>query len=226
MRHDDIADIFGCNPSRCESRCIHQTGKPLSLAAVENTKTEFDNGTVLIHQRHNIAYGTNGNQVQHLVDDGLWKVCTLLNGLRQLECNAASCQSLKRIFTSRLFRIDYQAVCYGIGYGMMVCNQYLHTKFLGIFYLMIGYAAAVHGDNQIHASFVNLLNGLFIQAIALFKSGWNVVIHLSRIGNVGQHAEQQRSGSDSVCIVVAIDTDSGTLHSFLQNKRDPFLHIF
>ena len=104
----------------------------------------------------------------------------------------------------------------------MVCHQKPHTERLDQLCLPDCSDAIVHSNNEFHASVLHLLNGVWVQSVALltFRDAvCNICSHFEEIG------VQHDGGGHTIAVIVAIDADAGSICNGLVQAVHSVLHV-
>ena len=106
---------------------------------------------------------------------------------------------------------------------MMVGDDEINAQLLTQLRLAHGGDTAVHGDDQLDALGVELVNGDGIQAVALLQTAGNVAHHIRAVA--AEKIRQQAGGGDAVHVVVAEHGDLLTPGHGKSHPSGSLVHI-
>ena len=163
--------------------------------------------SVFIHYRHNVGSNTHGAEVEQRNEPGERNVVVLGKSLHKLESYTASAEMLEREWIVRTLRIEYgHSRWHHIVRNVMVADDEVYAKTLGVFYLLDSFDAAIQDNDEFYTCFVRKVYSLFAYSIAFVVSVWYVVI------NVGikllQKLVHQCYSRASIHVIVSIDHDA------------------
>ena len=182
-----------------------------------------DNGAVFSQELHHVGHGAHRRQIG-IFQEKVPVILLTAQGHDQLQGHAHTGQILEGIGA-----VLAMGVHHGQGLGdlllalVVVGDDKVDTLLPGIFHLMDGGDAAVHGDDQIHTLLGQMVHGPTVDAVALVQAVGDVIDHMPPLA--AQIVGQQTGGGDTVHVVVAVDSDLLPMGQGLPDAGDRHVHV-
>ena len=178
---------------------FHQRGNARTVGVGQLFQPPGSKHPVLTPQRHHVR---DGSQTYHVGVLGKHLFLIAAQGGSQLEGDAHA----GKIFVG-VAAVVAVGVHHGNGLGqgilalMVVGDHQIHSQLPAQLRFGDGGDAAVHGDDELHAVLMELVQGDGVQTVALFQPAGDVA---DAVGTVAaQKVRQQTGGGDAVHVIVA-----------------------
>jgi len=163
--------------------------------------------SVLLYDRYDVGGNAHGTEVEQRYQSGERNVVVLGESLHEFKSHATSAEVLERERVVRTFRVEY-------GHGrwhhlvghVVITDDEIYAKALGIFYLLDGLDATVKDDDEFDTRLMGKVDSLLAHSISLVVSVGYVVVDVGI--ELLQKLIYQGNGGAAIYVVVSIDEDA------------------
>ena len=169
------------------------------MGLTQRLQTPVHKHPVFAYQGHHICHRAKANHIGIFLEN-MARVAA--EGAGQLEGNTHTGKILMGVAIAGAVGVDHShSLRKNVFTFVVVGDHQVDPQFLAKLGLRHGGDAAVHGDDQLDAFAVELVNGDGVQAVAFFQTAGDIADRIRTAG--AEEMGQQAGGGDAVHIVVA-----------------------
>ena len=174
---------------------------------VELLESVVGQDTVLVDDGHEVSGNAHGAEVEEGDESREGNAIVLGKGLHELEAHATAAEMLEGVGVVLPLGVEDS---HGIGQlvigVVVVADDEVDAKALGIVYHLVGLDATVEDDDELHTRLMGKVYPLLAHAVALVVAVGDIIVDIGI--ELLQKLVHQRHGRTSVDVVVSIDEDA------------------
>ena len=180
--------------------------------------------TVFLLYRHDVGSDAHGTEVEQRDESGERNVVVLGESLHEFKAYATSAKVLERKGIVRTLWVENShSRRHHLVWHVVITNDEIYAKRLGIFYFLDGFDATVKDDNQFYTCLVGKVYSFFADSVSLVISVGDIVIDVGI--ELLQELIDQSYGSASIYVVIAIDKDALLASHRIIEAVNGYVHI-
>ena len=200
-------DVAHRDLSSIESADVDDGAQAHARIGVELLQAMEGKDAVLVGHRHDVGSDAYGTEVEQWNESGERNVVVLGESLHELESHAASTEMLEWEGVVGSLRVeDSHSRWHHLVRNVVITDDEVYAKTLGIFYLLDGLDATVKDDDKFDTRLVRKVDSLLAHSISLVIAVGDVVVDVGI--ELLQELKDQSNGGAAIHIVVAIDQDA------------------
>ena len=199
----------------------HQCHDAGPMAIAQGIQTLGHKHPVFAHQGHHVGHGAQADHVRIVPQ---YRFLAAAKGSGQLEGHTHAAEVIMGIAAVRPMGIHHRGgFRQGILAFVVIGDHQIDAQILAHPGFLDGGDTTVHGDDQLDAFCVELVNGDGVEAVAFLQPAGDVTDHVGTL--MAQKIRQKAGGGDAVHVIIA---ENGDLFAPGQSKTHPgnsFVHV-